>query len=276
MAASQEVEKIRALLKDTEALADRGLSFLSAYTKNPDLQQLREHVGKVKTNLASQLHVYGCIDRNLFLMPRVNLHQFYPQLRDRWVANYAANKPYKVADVGCCFGTDTRQLILDGVHAEDIHSIDVHSGYWDFGLELFGDKDSLKVNTLFTDVSVPQFGAEHSELTNKFDLIYSGAVIHVFAKDEGENFIHNIYNMLTSGGIFYGSTGVALAPSQTDMPTPRKDKCRYLYSAESLGEYFKSVGFINVRIEEFARPSESGGDPDSPIKKFVVFFAEKA
>jgi len=276
MSTNQDVDLFKTALKDTADLADGGLKFISAYTKNPDLNQLREHITKVKANLTSQLHVYGCIDRNLFLLPRVHLHPFYAKPRGRWEANYAANKPYKVADVGCCFGTDSRQFILDGVRGEDIYSIDVHDGYWKFGLDLFGDKDSLKVNTLFIDVSTPQFGTEHSDLTNKFDFIYSGAVIHVFNKEDGENFINNIYKMLVSGGILYGSTGVALAPTQTEMPTPKKDgQFRYLYSGESLGEYFKSIGFINVRIEEFARPIDTGSDANSPIQKFVVFFAEK-
>lgn len=261
------------LLKDVSELADPALRFISAYTKNPDLEQLRKHVVKVKENLASQLHVYGCITRNLFLMPRIQWQaDVYNKEAASWTTSYAANKPFKVADIGCCFGADTRQLILDGVHPEDIHSIDVHSGYWDFGLELYGDKETLKVNTLFTDVSEPNFSAEHNEITNKFNLVYTGAVIHVFAKDEAETFVRNIFNMLASGGTYFGNTGVAETPIQTDMPTPKKDKCRYIFSGDSLAELFKSIGFIEVNVATFARPSEG---ENSAVTKFALFSARK-
>lgn len=36
---------------------------------------------------------------------------------------------YRIADVGCCFGTDTRKLLLDGVHSEDIYAVDIHDGF---------------------------------------------------------------------------------------------------------------------------------------------------
>jgi hypothetical protein len=33
-------------------------------------------------------------------------------------------------DIGCCFGQDTRQLILDGVPANSITSTDLTPDYW--------------------------------------------------------------------------------------------------------------------------------------------------
>jgi len=255
---------------------DKSLSFLSEYTKNPNLAQLREHVLKVKENLAASFHVYRCIDRNMFLFPRILRHTTYEQAKATWQSHYQRSVPFKIADVGCCFGTDTRQLLHDGVHPQDIYAIDVHDGYWEFGLQLFGDKDALKVNTLFTDVSVPDFGEKHSDLNNKFNYVYTGAVLHVFAKDEAEQFVRNIYNMLVYGGTYFGSAGVAVEPTQTTVPTPKKDKHRYLHSPESVEALLKEVGFVNVKVVVSERKLLPTDDiPNLPMKKYVTYSATR-
>jgi len=248
--------------------------FLSAYKKNPNIQELREHVQKVKEDLAAKIHVYGCIDKNMFLMPRIQKHvPAYEKLLESCQANYKSNTPFTVADIGCCFGTDTRKLILDGVHPDDIYSIDVTDGYWEFGKELFGDKDTLKVNNLFTDVSSPTFGEENSILKNKFNFIYTGAVLHVFAKDEAERFVKNIYDMLASGGTYFGHASTAPEPVQTTEPTPKKDKFRYLHSTASIEELFKSIGFINVETVTVDRSDRQSVIPAA--KTFTGYVATK-
>lgn len=101
---------------------------------------------------------------------------------------------------------------------------------------------------LFTDVSVPEYAEKHADLLNKFNVmylaneltvqqftltnfIYTGAVLHVFAKDEAETFVSNVYKMLVSGGVYFGSSGVATEPTQTIVSTPKKDKKRCILLA---------------------------------------------
>ena len=49
-------------------------------------------------------------------------------------------------DVGCAFGTDIRQFIIDGVEQNQLYGIDVTDTFFNLGLELFGDngKNSQK------------------------------------------------------------------------------------------------------------------------------------
>jgi len=254
---------------------DEALAFLSEYCKNPNLNELRNHVIKVKEDV-SKLHVYICIERNNFLLPRIDRYPAYEKLVLASKEHTIANSLFRVADIGCCFGTDTRKLVFDGVHRSSIYSIDVNDGYWNLGFEMFGDKDILKVNTLFTDVSAKSFGEEHSDLTNKFNFVYTGAVLHVFAKDEAEQFVQNIYNLLVSGGTYFGSCATALEATQTTEPTPKKDKLRYLHSPESLEELLKSVGFTNVQTTIIDRPTQRQSLPGFPaVTKFASYSATK-
>jgi len=272
---SARVEAMKQWLKDAESLTDSSLAFISEYTHNNNLEQIREYIQKIKESFTNELYMYPCIERNVFLQPRIQHPKAsYDAVKEKWTAAYAAGKSFKVADIGCCFGTDTRKLVLDGMRPEDIHSIDIHSGYFDFGLKLFADKDTLTVNTLFADLSVPEFCVEHSELVNKFDFVYTGAILHLFAKDEGESFVRNIFTILASGGVYNGNTGGADAnePSQTELRTPKKDKFIYLHSVSSLRDLFTNVGFTNVNIAFFIRPSQN----DIPgMKTYMIFSAQK-
>jgi len=262
--------------KKAAELTDDSFEFISAYTKTPNIQQLREHVISLKESIAEQLHVYRCIEGNMFLNPRIMRHATaYNKVKQIWEENYKNGQAFKFADVGCCFGTDTRKLLLDGVRPEDVYAIDIHDGYWNFGYDLFKDKDTLKVNTLFTDVSVPEYAETHADLINKFNVVYTGAVLHVFAKDEAETFVRNIFKMLVSGGVYFGSTGVAIEPTQTTVSTPKKDKKRFLHSPDSLEELFKEVGFVNIKKHIVERPSLTSDIPNLPMKQFCAFIAEK-
>jgi len=261
--------------KSSRELSDESLSFLSKYTNNPNLEQLREHVLKLKAELAEKLHVYRCIDRNMFLFPRIAALSTYNRIVETFRDRYQNGASFKVADIGCAFGTDTRKLLVDGCRSEDVYAIDVHPGYWDFGLQLFGDKDKLKVNSIFTNVAIPEFSEQHPTLLNTFDFVYTGAVLHVFAKDEVEAFLRNLLKMLVSGGTYFGTTGIALEPTETIVKTPSGEKFRYLHSAESLEKLINDIGFTNVIMNVQDRPANSDDIPKFPLKKYAVFEVKK-
>ena len=43
-------------------------------------------------------------------------------------------------EIGACFGTDLRQVLLDGWLADRVVGFDITDTYMKLGLELFGDK----------------------------------------------------------------------------------------------------------------------------------------
>jgi len=257
----------------SETAADVDVTFLSEYSRNPNIQELKDRVGKVKEDLkAKGIHIYKCIERNAFLIPRLIKLRAYATVTETFRAHYQNNTPFKIADIGCCFGTEVRKLVHDGCHPEDIYAIDIHDEYWNVGYEMFRDRETLKVNTLFTDVACKEFAIEHADLMGKFDVVYTGAVLHVFAEDEVELFVRNIYNVLKKGGFYFGSTGMNPEAGVTTTPTPRKDKLRYLHSKESLKELFEKIGFTDVEVHIV---DASRIDPKLYMKQHGTFSARK-
>lgn len=257
-------------------ITDSALAFLSQYTKSNNLRELKEHVLRLKDDLQSkQLHVYKCIEFNMFLFPRIARHKDYDFVKKNFRSHYESNSSFKIADVGCCFGTDTRQLIVDGCRQEDIYSIDVHDGYWKFGLDLFRDTDTLKVNTLFTDCARKDLLTDYPDLSAKFNIIYTGAVLHVFAEDEVEMFLKNIYDMTAAGGTYIGSCGVGSDPVQTQVPTPKKDKMRYIHSTASLKLLLEKIGFVDVTFKQDEVPHDNTMIPQLKLSQFVEYSAKK-
>jgi len=230
-------------------IPDASLSFLSQYKHNSNLQELREQILKLKESLAVKgTHVYLCIQKNSFLTPRIVNHSAYDAIKEIWVSHYKAGTPFKFADIGCCFGTDTRKVVADGIRPEDIYSMDVTDEYWNIGLELFDDGDRLKVNTLFTDVARKEFSEDNADLTGKLNVIYTGSVLHVFAEDEVEIFLQNVYEILAKGGTYFGSCAMNSEAHQTEVPTPKKDKRRYIHSPDSLKQLMEKIGFVDVSV----------------------------
>ena len=97
-------------------ITDESLSFISSYTRNSNLGELREHVEKVKETMTSQvicvafilwdsymslqLHVYRCIEHNAFLYPRIcKMHtQVYEKAKQAWEASYSSHTRFKYGD----------------------------------------------------------------------------------------------------------------------------------------------------------------------------------
>lgn len=67
-----------------------------------------------------------------FLKPRVTEHPHYAELLVSCKAQQCMDsnrgKPLKIVDLGCCFGQDTRQLIIDGIPPSSVTAIDIHNG----------------------------------------------------------------------------------------------------------------------------------------------------
>jgi len=238
-----------------EEVDDASLQFLAQYTNTNDMALVRANYEKWKADLqAKQVFIYGCIKYNSFLTSRIARHKDYSSQVLPLVQSEAS---FKIADIGCLFGTDIRKLIIDGAPPDALYCIDVDAAYWKSGYDLFGDEEPLQVNTVFTDVSQPNFDRYQANLIGVFDVVHSGAVLHLFAKDEGEIFLRNIYHMLKKGGLYIGNCGVALKPTQTGRLTLKTDKLIYIHSTESLAVLLREVGFVEVTVEitQKARPA---------------------
>ncbi|KAJ3021608.1 hypothetical protein HKX48_008177 [Thoreauomyces humboldtii] len=267
---------------DVANIPDESLAFLSAYKNEPNLDSLRKALLPVWTESVGKFHVYRCIQTFSFLKPRVSEHPLYSSIVSE------CKKGGQVLELGCCYGTDVRKLIMDGVPAERIVASDLHSGYWDLGCKLFDDAERIKnVRTVFGDWAVAPTTTpptiDFAAYLNRFTFTIASAVLHVFSKAQGEHFLANAANTLVSGGTFLGSCGGMKVEGPWTAPgTEGSDETRYLHSPESLSKLLTGLGFKDIVIRIVSPGSRIGtvGERNkladaAPDRVYMLFQAVK-
>lgn len=206
----------------------------------------------------------------MFLTPRITRHPTYPTLLS------TITPKSRILDIGCCYGTDIRALILDGVKPSKITAADLLSGYWELGLKLFSDSSRIKdVRTVWGDfastdgVELEKHGLKHS---NAF--VSAQLVLHVFSKEQCEAFVKKVWDCLSSGGWFFGMC----VGSVVEGPWKRQGGGkRWLHSKESLSSLLREIGFqdIDVDIGSENWVDEVTGQVEGSDGKTLLMFAAR-
>lgn len=258
---------------------ENDLIFISKWIGNRLSQvDLLNHVKTIHSEVLASEHVYRCICEMQYLSPRAS--DFAPVSYQKVIElSKTHGKDFRVIDIGCCFGQETRGLIMDGIPPECIVATDVHDYYWKMGNKLFMDdsiisnnQNSLSaaaVQTIFGDFTTPLTGNEATDISGhmegKFHAILCFAIFHVLSKEQSERMITRLFHILKSDGMIFGyAAGSMNAPREWGR-TPNNTATRWLYSCESLEEMFKSKGFRNISVQRRERdvkiiPSEIESD----------------
>jgi SAM-dependent methyltransferase len=107
-------------------------AFYKELTGIEDDEALKQHILDVQAK-AYKVAPYGCIYLFLFTRRKVSGQPAYHQVVR--IGRERKNPIY--LDVGCCFGSDIREVIHDGFPAARAIGIDLHHELWDLGHELF-------------------------------------------------------------------------------------------------------------------------------------------
>lgn len=206
------------------------------------------------TALAS--HSYRCIHEKRFLEARMTLHPYYQTLIH---SSPVADR--RLLDIGCCFGTDLRRLILDGFQSENLLGLDINDTFIRLGLELlFEDgrqEDPLTQRFVTGDILDPEVEEKLTKLKEfkekGIDVIYAGSVYHLLNQDDTVRLSESMYRLLSPGGSCFGRT-VGIPGDRPDgiimdRSTSNGKDLRYLHSAESLRRQLSTIGFVNIRID---------------------------
>lgn len=182
---------------------------------------------------------YACVLRGAFLWPRILEHPLYSQL----MAKEGLGQR-RILDLGCCMGTDLRQMILDGAPRELIRGADYSSDFIKLGFRLFGDEATLR--DVFERVDIldgwnPDIGGDRLPTSGwvgkhvaAFDLVHCGAFLHTFeSKEEVREVLKRILLVLAPGGVCFGS----------NRPT-------WVHDMESLRDEMLHLGFQGVHVME--------------------------
>eukprot|EP00884_Botryococcus_braunii_P003621 jgi/Botrbrau1/1325/Bobra.0063s0039.1 len=263
--ANAPVEVPYVVSDEPRPLGEDDLKFLAEYTRCSDHEVLKNRVLQIWRDVKSNLWVFKCIQELMFLHPRIQSHPktqaVLGEYRDLQSSKH--DKTAFLMEIGSCFGTDLRWLIVEGVDPKDLIATDLTPSYWQYGRKLFDDEDKLQVETAFgsiTDDSLIAEGKEDTPLAHvrgRVHNVWAGAVLHVLNKESIEKLMANVHLLLRDGGRLFG-TSVGSESAGFFAPTPDGKSMRYVHSPASLTAALESAGFSNVEVTLSTREVRPG------------------
>ena len=239
------------------------VSFLCSYC-NIDESEARARVKATQEAVASAgHHAYRCIERAMFTVSRVHTHTDYPSVVKRF-----ADADFKLLELGCCFGTDARQMLHDGLDPSKLVVSDLLSFYWETGSSVLFRDDMSTVESHFLDFADASFAVlgKPAEWEQAFDVISAQAILHVLSEEQCTTFLRHALHCLKPGcGMLLGTCvgATEAVPSWGETPTKglpgRKKETRYLHSVESLTALLLRLGFTGLSVYGAGRPMEAVG-----------------
>ena len=230
---------------------------------------LREHVLAVWRDIKAEAHVYRCVQALAFLTPRAPRHPAYAPLLERGRAAAAAGEHFAVADVGCCFGQDTRALIADGLPPSCCVAADLHDTYWRAGLRLFGDVDCPSrlagVRCAFGNWAAPADATSDpaAGLARSLDGCICMFVLHVLSREQCMNLLARLARCAKPGAVLLGAA-VGAREAGEWARTPDCSAPRWLHSEATLADALRASGWdgtVDVRAAAPGEWDEGGSTP---------------
>ncbi|KAI8344608.1 S-adenosyl-L-methionine-dependent methyltransferase [Chlamydoabsidia padenii] len=224
------------------------LQLYSSYAGILTLEELLTHLQNIQQKLKKTDTSYRCIDHYKFATSRMNRRFFYSNILEfgkRW------QDPFLI-DIGCCTGTDLRQLYLDGYPKDYLIGLDTSSHYIDCGYDLFKDRSRCPLTFLVGDVFTDDNNDGIQAYEGRAAIVMTGSVIHLFQEqDQVIQFVTRMTRLLRPGGLFVGAH-VAMLNSGTVDRQQEDDRqwTRKFY----LGQHeFESIltryGFVDIQME---------------------------
>ncbi|KAF5327164.1 hypothetical protein D9619_004547 [Psilocybe cf. subviscida] len=132
-------------------LSPEELSFFKSLTKIDNEEQLRAHIVSVQ-KAAYKVFSYSCIRKFAFVQLTLTHQRAYRQAINLRIFQ----RDPILLDIGCCFGTDVRKVVLDGWPAQFVIASDIRQEFWDYGHKLFlSTAESLPVRFIAGDILDP-------------------------------------------------------------------------------------------------------------------------
>jgi len=191
-----------------------------------------------------------------FAYPRIIRHPKYHQV----LAKLNENKNTRAIDLGCCMGTEIRQLLVDGFKQENILGVDIQKEFADIGLHLFNDDPSFKDRFAIVNV-LDDESAKNLRLTTFLskgvDVVYCGAVYHLLCETDTHKFTKRVSEWLKTGGIYIGTSGGSAGSEPISAPTYSQEgkgkqdddpSWQFLHSVNSFKAMLETYGFTNIDV----------------------------
>lgn len=213
--------------------------------------------------------MYGCVRQLYFLQTRIEKHSHYPNVE----ATIKSDPDARFLDLGSCFATDTRKVIVDGWKETNIVAADVIPDFWNYGLALHEDASDIKCKVAIGDVTSDSDFVKSLVAEGLFAHVWNGAVLHVLTEEKVEALLRAVYSMLRPGGSYFGDcVGTSAEPGQWEPPL-RNRTTGYHHSSESLKQTLERIGFEEVEVRGVKL--DLPGLTAPPDRLFLCFSAKK-
>lgn len=205
---------------------------------------------------------YPCIGLYRFLNLTLLTHPLYDKILQRLQSSDAT-----YLDLGCCFGQDLRQLVMDGAPSQRLIGLDVDGPLMEQGYDLFLDRVTLRSRFIVADVFK---GAANGKVWTELedhgvDVIHCSAFFHLFTLDEQISAAKNIAKLVKKGGVIVGRQMGSIKPG--DVPAVKEGSCSYRHDLETFDAMWKQVGEgTQTRWEVGGTMDMIGVNPESPVE----------
>lgn len=183
------------------------------------------------------LNPYPCIGLYRFTILTLRTHPLYDEIVKRLKAPGTA-----YLDIGCCFGQDLRQLVLNGVPAENLTGLDIEGALMEQGYELFLDRQTLQSRFVVADVfKATSQGGEWADMEKRgVDVLHCSAFFHLFPLENQVRAARQIAKLVKKGGVILGRQIGSVKPG--NLPAIQEGSSSYRHSVETFGDLWRHVG----------------------------------
>lgn len=235
---------------------------------------------------AAKKFEYKCINENRFAVVRVHDHDYYHKLQSNQLKHILRKdfNQLSILDIGCCFGTDLRAMILDGASSNHVFGVDLNSEYIDIGLDiLFCDRDRMQNKFAVVDVLASRIGGQSytfdKRVQSGIDVVYCGSVYHLLDLQQQKRLTHVVSLILNAnpsrnGGLFIGRTAGSTEQRPFLRSTSQQSQLRYMHSVTSFRDMLTSEGFVDVDVK--VQPIDMKSKNDDPHDGNYAMFAFSA
>ena len=185
-----------------------------------------------------------------------------------------------IADVGCCFGQDLRELVFDGVPAKNTYGLDLNKEFIDLGYALFKDQDKLATKFLSADV-FDEDDVEFNALDGKINIIYAGSFYHLWSWKDQVTAACRLVDLMVDekGSMVVGRQAGNLHAGEVRHRIDSQGMM-YQHNPASWEQLWVEIGKLtgtSWRVEASFSDADAGGqargfdDPDTRILEFAVY-----
>lgn len=268
------------------------LSFFKAWTGIISEEELISHILRVRDDVFER-YPYPCIRYLTFARLRIHWHPAYERL-----LSAGQNRHSLFLDLGSCFGTDVRKLVVDGFPPECILASDLRPDFWDLGQRLFkelpgqsklrflpGDifdnnfldvrNDGYRAPDL--DTASPSTLATASSLTRlrgRVSLIHVASLFHLFDEHQQLNLAQRLAALLSPepGSFIFGSHGCRLEEGYRVSGSGSSGPMSFRHSEQSWKDMWDGGVFLlgTVHVETRVEQVLTGDALDNGDRKSVV------